>query len=109
MKTFFGGLVLFWLFYIFVVLTLGFNVGGYGQRIWWGMEPPYHWVIDNHSEIGYIEAYYRDVNGKDCATLYAGAGVLEGNSTEWFVYGYGFSKDKVSKERAVQIATDNCK
>jgi hypothetical protein len=77
-----------------------FNLGGWGQRIFFGQKPPYHWVQNNNATEG--ETYY-GANGKDCANVYRFQG------TSYTVYGFGFNQDFQTRQQAEAKAEKECR
>lgn len=88
-----------WIIALIVIFILTFNPFGISQRLFWGMQPPYHWV-PTHNVID--ERHLTGANGRICATLYE----FEG---QWKVYGFGFSDDSASMEDMQYKAERNCR
>ncbi|MGD0942407.1 MAG: hypothetical protein ABR905_22165 [Terracidiphilus sp.] len=84
-----------------------FNPLGYGQRIYYGQQPPYRWLVEDTSDqfTGSIKEVYIGANDRICATVYRFASL----DVLYKVYGYGFSESYETQRQAEQEAERECR
>lgn len=91
---------------ISATVVLRTNPYGFGQRIFWGMLPPYHWVSGDTVVTGSLHEEYVGTNGVTCATVYR----YVSQNTTFTVYGFGFHRsDLATRKEAERIAMRECR
>jgi hypothetical protein len=97
-----------WLVALLAVHVLfSYPCGGWSERLTGGQRPPYHWRQDDTSAYisGSMSEAYVGANGEICATAYH----YESSMSGWNMYGWGFSKQGVSREEAEREARRWCR
>ena len=105
MKKFRLIMLVYWVLVAVTMFTMIVNPFGWGQRVFWSMRPPYHWVrFQTQQPQDVVERYY-GVNGLACANVYH-YGLL---MNYYKVYGYGFSEEAETRAMAAAVAEQECR
>ena len=84
-----------------------FNPFGWGQRLFWGRQPPYHWIQGDMSRNteGSIDEHYIGANGVECAEVYRFAS----QNSMFTVLGFGFDGEYETQAQAEAKAQRECR
>lgn len=90
------------------LLVQVWNPFGWGQRMFYGMHPPYHWVVQplelKAIRPNSMHEQLVDTHGNICANVYHYDYVMD----DYKVYGYGFSEIYLTQEQAERKAMQEC-